>query len=164
MCLVAGLLALRGQSVRRRRGEHLHGYRERSCSRCHGTRMVTRSYTAPCRPTWLRCAAPSAATCGPQARSLGETHAAALRVVGSQIDRRAAPHPHAPHAVPLCHGTVCSFDVRSKNAHQPIIANQGPPPPNPLVMERFQSVVSQLFQQASRTQHADPQQHDAALG
>jgi hypothetical protein len=28
-----------------------------------------------------------------------------------------------------------------------ITCNQGPPPPNPLVVERFQSVVSQLFQQ-----------------
>lgn len=28
-----------------------------------------------------------------------------------------------------------------------IIASQGPPPPSPLVVERFQSVVSQLFQQ-----------------
>eukprot|EP00236_Picocystis_salinarum_P006461 CAMPEP_0113925538 /NCGR_PEP_ID=MMETSP1159-20121227/3252_1 /TAXON_ID=88271 /ORGANISM="Picocystis salinarum" /LENGTH=352 /DNA_ID=CAMNT_0000925825 /DNA_START=38 /DNA_END=1093 /DNA_ORIENTATION=+ /assembly_acc=CAM_ASM_000767 len=30
---------------------------------------------------------------------------------------------------------------------QEIVANQGPPPPSPMVMERFQSVISQLFQQ-----------------
>jgi hypothetical protein len=30
-----------------------------------------------------------------------------------------------------------------------IIMSQGPPPPNPLMVERFQSVVSSLFQQAS---------------
>jgi ATP-dependent Clp protease protease subunit len=36
----------------------------------------------------------------------------------------------------------------SSKSMQPVItANQGPPPPNPLVVERFQSVVSQLFQQ-----------------
>lgn len=31
--------------------------------------------------------------------------------------------------------------------HGKIVCSQGPPPPNPLVIERFQSVVSQLFQQ-----------------
>lgn len=36
----------------------------------------------------------------------------------------------------------------SSRSRQPVITcNQGPPPPNPLVVERFQSVVSQLFQQ-----------------
>lgn len=29
----------------------------------------------------------------------------------------------------------------------PVLASQGPEPPNPLVMERFQQVISQLFQQ-----------------
>lgn len=29
----------------------------------------------------------------------------------------------------------------------PIVASQGPEPPNPLVVERFQQVISQLFQQ-----------------
>lgn len=38
-------------------------------------------------------------------------------------------------------------DVSSKSAYPPIVCSQGPPPPNPLVVERFQSVVSQLFQQ-----------------
>lgn len=28
-----------------------------------------------------------------------------------------------------------------------VIAGQGPPPPNPAVVERFQQVISQLFQQ-----------------
>jgi ATP-dependent Clp protease protease subunit len=36
--------------------------------------------------------------------------------------------------------------VESRNPHPPVIC-QGPPPPNPLVVERFQGVVSQLFQQ-----------------
>ena len=31
-----------------------------------------------------------------------------------------------------------------------IYAGQGPPPPSPLVVERFQQVISQLFSQASR--------------
>ncbi|GBF93938.1 ATP-dependent Clp protease proteolytic subunit chloroplastic [Raphidocelis subcapitata] len=39
------------------------------------------------------------------------------------------------------------LDVSSKSAYPPIVCSQGPPPPNPLVVERFQSVVSQLFQQ-----------------
>ncbi|KAJ9533115.1 hypothetical protein QJQ45_018215 [Haematococcus lacustris] len=38
------------------------------------------------------------------------------------------------------------LDVKSRMPHAPIIC-QGPPPPNPLVIERFQGVVSQLFQQ-----------------
>lgn len=37
--------------------------------------------------------------------------------------------------------------MSSKSAYPPIVCSQGPPPPNPLVVERFQSVVSQLFQQ-----------------
>lgn len=41
------------------------------------------------------------------------------------------------------------MDVSSKNRQPLITCNQGPPPPNPLVVERFQSVVSQLFQQVS---------------
>ncbi len=31
-----------------------------------------------------------------------------------------------------------------------IYAGQGPPPPSPMVVERFQQVISQLFQQVSR--------------
>lgn len=38
-------------------------------------------------------------------------------------------------------------DLRSKMPHEPITCSQGPAPPNPLVIERFQGVVSQLFQQ-----------------
>lgn len=37
--------------------------------------------------------------------------------------------------------------MQSTRPYEPIFCGQGPPPPNPLVMERFQSVVSQLFQQ-----------------
>jgi len=40
-----------------------------------------------------------------------------------------------------------TYDMKSKNLHAPVVCSQGPPPPNPLVVERFQSVVSQLFQQ-----------------
>jgi ATP-dependent Clp protease, protease subunit len=40
-----------------------------------------------------------------------------------------------------------SMEVVSASRYPVVVANQGPPPPNPLVMERFQSVVSQLFQQ-----------------
>lgn len=36
--------------------------------------------------------------------------------------------------------------VNSRDPHPPVVC-QGPPPPNPLVIERFQGVVSQLFQQ-----------------
>jgi hypothetical protein len=39
------------------------------------------------------------------------------------------------------------MEVTSKDARPPIVCSQGPPPPNPLVVERFQSVVSSLFQQ-----------------
>eukprot|EP00879_Flechtneria_rotunda_P011607 GHRR01012124.1.p1 GENE.GHRR01012124.1~~GHRR01012124.1.p1 ORF type:complete len:136 (+),score=18.20 GHRR01012124.1:92-499(+) len=39
------------------------------------------------------------------------------------------------------------MDVSSKSRQPMITCNQGPPPPNPLVVERFQNVVSQLFQQ-----------------
>lgn len=39
------------------------------------------------------------------------------------------------------------MDLRSRDCNPPVQCNQGPPPPNPLVVERFQSVVSQLFQQ-----------------
>ncbi|PNH04944.1 ATP-dependent Clp protease proteolytic subunit 5, chloroplastic [Tetrabaena socialis] len=38
------------------------------------------------------------------------------------------------------------LSVSSRDPHPPIVC-QGPPPPNPLVIERFQGVVSQLFQQ-----------------
>lgn len=38
----------------------------------------------------------------------------------------------------------------SQSPHPQVICGQGPPPPNPLVMERFQGVVSQLFQQVGR--------------
>ncbi|KAG2452572.1 hypothetical protein HYH02_002809 [Chlamydomonas schloesseri] len=38
------------------------------------------------------------------------------------------------------------LSVSSRNPHPPVVC-QGPPPPNPLVIERFQGVVSQLFQQ-----------------
>lgn len=40
-----------------------------------------------------------------------------------------------------------SLELKSKLPHAPIVCSQGPPPPNPLVVERFQGVVSQLFQQ-----------------
>ncbi|WIA10348.1 hypothetical protein OEZ85_010540 [Tetradesmus obliquus] len=39
------------------------------------------------------------------------------------------------------------MEMSSKSRQPVTTANQGPPPPNPLVVERFQSVVSQLFQQ-----------------
>uniref|UniRef100_A0A7S0R3K0 ATP-dependent Clp protease proteolytic subunit n=1 Tax=Chlamydomonas leiostraca TaxID=1034604 RepID=A0A7S0R3K0_9CHLO len=39
------------------------------------------------------------------------------------------------------------MDIRSRLPHGQIVCSQGPPPPNPLVIERFQGVVSQLFQQ-----------------
>ena len=34
-----------------------------------------------------------------------------------------------------------------------VICGQGPPPPNPQVVERFQQVISQLFQQVCRHRH-----------
>jgi hypothetical protein len=37
-----------------------------------------------------------------------------------------------------------------------VVCQQGPPPPNPLVVERFQQVISQLFQQARRPACAAP--------
>lgn len=45
------------------------------------------------------------------------------------------------------------FSVKSRNPHPPVVC-QGPPPPNPLVVERFQGVVSQLFQQVWAACHA----------
>jgi hypothetical protein len=43
-----------------------------------------------------------------------------------------------------------SVDFSSRqNPENMVYAGQGPPPPNPLVVERFQQVVSALFQQAS---------------
>jgi ATP-dependent Clp protease, protease subunit len=35
----------------------------------------------------------------------------------------------------------------SKNALPPIVCGQGPQPPNPMVVERFSQVISQLFNQ-----------------
>jgi hypothetical protein len=43
--------------------------------------------------------------------------------------------------------TTRRLDLGSRTQHPQVIWGQGPPPPNPLVMERFQGVVSQLFQQ-----------------
>jgi hypothetical protein len=40
----------------------------------------------------------------------------------------------------------CRLELESKTV-RPVYCAQGPPPPNPLVVERFQGVVSQLFQQ-----------------
>ncbi|KAI8467319.1 MAG: Clp protease-domain-containing protein [Monoraphidium minutum] len=37
--------------------------------------------------------------------------------------------------------------VSSVDSRPPVVCGQGPPPPNPLVVERFQGVVSSLFQQ-----------------
>mmetsp|Transcript_26907 Transcript_26907/g.58750 ORF Transcript_26907/g.58750 Transcript_26907/m.58750 type:complete len:251 (+) Transcript_26907:119-871(+) len=42
---------------------------------------------------------------------------------------------------------ITGVDLSSKSRHAPVVCSQGPPPPNPLVIERFQGVVSQLFQQ-----------------
>jgi ATP-dependent Clp protease protease subunit len=39
------------------------------------------------------------------------------------------------------------IQLASREPYPPIVCNQGAPPPNPLVVERFQGVVSQLFQQ-----------------
>lgn len=52
----------------------------------------------------------------------------------------ACPHPHTP---------CCRMEIISQDTRPPIVC-QGPPPPNPLVIERFQGVVSQLFQQVRR--------------
>lgn len=43
--------------------------------------------------------------------------------------------------------TYVRVDTLSKSLHEPIICGQGPAPPSPLVVERFQGVISQLFQQ-----------------
>jgi hypothetical protein len=56
--------------------------------------------------------------------------------------------------VPLAHPGLpcrssCSLEIASKS-RQPVIRAEGPPAPNPLVIERFQGVVSQLFSQVSR--------------
>lgn len=40
-----------------------------------------------------------------------------------------------------------SVQFSDTNQHPQIWAGQGPPPPSPLVVERFQQVISQLFQQ-----------------
>lgn len=43
---------------------------------------------------------------------------------------------------------VCRYEVDSrKDPSRWIVCGQGPPPPNPMVVERFQQVISQLFQQ-----------------
>lgn len=57
-----------------------------------------------------------------------------------------------------CHSAAggwqcCRLDMVSRTRHQPVVCGQGPPPPNPLVMERFQGVVSQLFQQVGGWVH-----------
>ncbi len=42
----------------------------------------------------------------------------------------------------------CRVDFTNRVAYdQQIICGQGPPPPSPMVVERFQQVISQLFQQ-----------------
>ncbi|GIL70156.1 hypothetical protein Vretimale_3402 [Volvox reticuliferus] len=56
---------------------------------------------------------------------------------------RRATVPRAQLWVPL---SEVKLAVSSRNPHPPVVC-QGPPPPNPLVIERFQGVVSQLFQQ-----------------
>lgn len=60
-----------------------------------------------------------------------------LRVRASGISN---PHLWTPASQKL-------LELESKQVYPPIYCGQGPPPPNPLVVERFQSVVSQLFQQ-----------------
>ena len=40
-----------------------------------------------------------------------------------------------------------------RNVSKLVICGQGPPPPNPQVVERFQQVISQLFQQVCRHRH-----------
>ena len=50
-------------------------------------------------------------------------------------------------------GCRCSIDFDSSQLgdEQQIWCGQGPQPPNPMVVERFQQVVSQLFQQVNLT-------------
>ena len=37
--------------------------------------------------------------------------------------------------------------ITSQDTRPPVVCQQGPPPPSPIVVERFQQVISQLFQQ-----------------
>ena len=46
------------------------------------------------------------------------------------------------------------MEIESKVDTSSIVMSQGPPPPNPLMVERFQSVVSSLFQQVRRGRYA----------
>lgn len=59
---------------------------------------------------------------------------------------------------------VCNWPGQRRNMHKRqlsgdpcrdvsnlVIAGQGPPPPNPAVVERFQQVISQLFQQVGQS-------------
>ncbi len=62
------------------------------------------------------------------------------------VDEALAAHPTVccNHTPPPNH----SVDFVSHNTSAGAIwAGQGPPPPNPMVVERFQQVISQLFQQ-----------------
>ena len=53
-----------------------------------------------------------------------------------------------PSTLSCCYCSV-DFDSSKLGAEQQIWCGQGPQPPNPMVVERFQQVVSQLFQQVS---------------
>ena len=43
--------------------------------------------------------------------------------------------------------TTDTYELVRRDVSRLVVAQQGPPPPNPLVVERFQQVISQLFQQ-----------------
>ena len=46
--------------------------------------------------------------------------------------------------------TLKGIHAMRRDVSKLVICGQGPPPPNPQVVERFQQVISQLFQQVCR--------------
>jgi len=80
--------------------------------------------------------------------ALSSRGAAASSASSSRV-RLQAPRasPSAPGPELWTPTSSIKIGVTSRDRNPPITCNQGPPPPNPLVIERFQSVVSQLFQQ-----------------
>ncbi|GAB4816518.1 hypothetical protein N2152v2_003564 [Parachlorella kessleri] len=71
----------------------------------------------------------------------------ALRKAGQAKARRAPVAQSNPRSPSLwTPASQRSVDFKSRSDNQ-IVCGQGPAPPSPLVMERFQQVISQLFQQ-----------------
>ena len=80
-------------------------------------------------------------------------HLLVLQVEGRAVDAHIAEVSSqlSCSTLPCCPSNMCSTasvpPAPRRDVGGLVICGQGPPPPNPAVVERFQQVISQLFQQ-----------------